>query len=78
MLTAISMRAVPPERKAAANATNYLGMDLGSAIASTAGGFVVTAFGYRAGFAAFIVPVMVATVAAALYLSRTENVKKTA
>ena len=78
VLTAISMRAVPPERKAAANATNYLGMDLGSAIASTAGGFVVTAFGYRAGFAAFIVPVMVATVAAALYLSRTENVKKTA
>ena len=76
VLTAISMRAVPEDRKAAGNATNYLGMDLGSAIASTAGGFVVTAFGYRAGFAAFIVPVMVATVAAALYLSRTENMRR--
>lgn len=73
VLTAISMRAVPEDRKAAANATNYLGMDLGSAIASAAGGMVVTAFGYRAGFAAFIVPVMIATVAAALYLSRTEK-----
>ncbi len=73
VLTAISMRTVPEDRKAAANATNYLGMDLGSAIASTAGGFVVAAFGYRAGFAAFIVPVMVATLAAALYLSKAER-----
>lgn len=73
VLTAISMRTVPEDRKAAANATNYLGMDLGSAIASTAGGFVVAAFGYRAGFAAFIVPVMVATLAAALYLGKAER-----
>jgi predicted MFS family arabinose efflux permease len=73
VLTAISMRTVPEERKAAANATNYLGMDLGSAIASTAGGFVVASFGYRAGFAAFIVPVMIATIAAAFYLNKVEN-----
>lgn len=78
VLTAISMRTVPEDRKAAGNATNYLGMDLGSAIASTAGGFVVAAFGYRAGFAAFIVPVMIATIAAALYLNKTENKEKAA
>ena len=54
VLMAISMRTVPEERKAAGNSTNYLGMDIGSAVAATAGGFMVSAFGYRLGFAAFI------------------------
>lgn len=76
VLTAISMRTVPENRKAAANATNYLGMDLGSAIASTVGGFVVATFGYRAGFAAYIVPVMIATIAAAVYLGKIESREK--
>lgn len=72
VLMAISMRTVPEERKAAGNSTNYLGMDIGSAVASAAGGFMVSAFGYRMGFAAFIVPVVLATVVAAWYLGRLE------
>lgn len=72
VLMAISMRTVPEDRKAAGNSTNYLGMDIGSAIAAAAGGFIVSAFGYRMGFAAFIVPVMLATVLAAWYLGKIE------
>jgi len=76
VLMAISMRTVPEERKAAGNSTNYLGMDIGSAVAATAGGFMVSAFGYRLGFAAFIVPVMLATVVAAWYLGRLDKKEK--
>ena len=79
VLMAISMRTVPEDRKAAGNSTNYLGMDIGSAIASAAGGFMVSAFGYRMGFAAFMVPVVLATVVAAWYLGKLEaKEKKTA
>ena len=52
VLMTISMRTVPAERKAAANSTNYLGMDIGSALASTVGGVLCAVFGYRVGFAA--------------------------
>ncbi|MCJ7834022.1 MFS transporter [Cuneatibacter sp. NSJ-177] len=79
VLMAISMRTVPEDRKAAGNSTNYLGMDIGSAIASAAGGFMVSTFGYRMGFAAFMVPVVLATVVAAWYLGKLEaKEKKTA
>ena len=79
VLMAMSMRTVPEDRKAAGNSTNYLGMDIGSAIASAAGGFMVSAFGYRMGFAAFMVPVVLATVVAAWYLGKLEaKEKKTA
>lgn len=76
VLMAISMRCVPEERKAAANATNYLGMDIGSAIASAASGFIVASFGYRAGFGIYIVPVMLVTVVAGIYLSKTEAAER--
>ena len=78
VLMAISMRTVPPERKAAANATNYLGMDIGSAVASAAGGFIVASFGYRVGFAVYIIPVMAVTVGAAIYLARLDKKAKAA
>lgn len=78
VLMTISIRAVPPERKAAGNSTQYLGMDIGSAVAQTAGGFIVSAFGYRMGFAAFLVPVVVGTVAAVIVLTRQEARSKAA
>lgn len=78
VLMAISMRTVPEDRKAAGNSTNYLGMDIGSAIATSVGGFIVSAFGYRAGFAAFMVPVLLATLVAAWYLGRIEAREKQA
>lgn len=77
VLMAISMRTVPENRKAAANSTNYLGMDIGSAIATTAGGFLAATVGYRMAFAAFIIPVITATIVAAIYLAHIE-VKQTA
>ena len=70
VLMAISMRTVPEDRKAAANSTQYLGMDIGSAIAAAAGGFLCTAFGYRMGFAAFVVPIVLATILAVVILAR--------
>lgn len=76
VLTAISMRTVPENRKAAGNSTNYLGMDIGSAVASTVGGFVVSLFGYRIGFAIFIIPVILMTLIAALYLGKLESKEK--
>jgi len=72
VLMAISMRCVPEDRKAAANATNYLGMDIGSAIANAVSGFIVVAFGYRAAFGVYIVPIMLVTIIAAVYLTKTE------
>ena len=78
VLMAISMRTVPEDRKAAGNSTNYLGMDIGSAIATSAGGLIVSIFGYRAGFAAFMVPVLLATLVAAWYLGRIEAKEKKA
>ncbi|MBR6207887.1 MAG: MFS transporter [Oscillospiraceae bacterium] len=70
VLMAISMRTVPEERKAAANSTNYLGMDIGSAIASTVGGFLSATFGYRVGFGVFIVPVVLVTILAVIILRK--------
>lgn len=73
VLMTISMRTVPAERKAAANSTNYLGMDIGSALAATAGGVLCATFGYRIGFAAFIVPVVLAVVLAIIILSKLDK-----
>lgn len=78
VLMAISMRTVPEDRKAAGNSTNYLGMDIGSAIATSVGGLIVSIFGYRAGFAAFMAPVLLATLLAAWYLGRIEAREKQA
>lgn len=73
VLMAISMRTVPPDRKAAANSTNYLGMDIGSALAATVGGVLCATFGYRVGFAAFVLPVILAVVLAIVILSKLEK-----
>ena len=78
VLMTISMRTVPAERKAAANSTNYLGMDIGSALASTVGGVLCAVFGYRVGFAAFVVPVVLAVALAVVILSRLEKQERTA
>ena len=69
----ISMRTVPPERKAAANSTNYLGMDIGSALAATVGGVLCAVFGYRVGFVAFVIPVVLAVLLAIVILSKLEK-----
>lgn len=73
VLMTISMRTVPPERKAAANSTNYLGMDIGSALAATVGGVLCAVFGYRVGFAAFVIPVVLAVLLAIVILSKLEK-----
>lgn len=78
VLMTISMRTVPADRKAAANSTNYLGMDIGSALAATVGGLLCTAFGYRAGFAAFVVPVILSVVLAAIILKKLDKKEKQA
>ena len=78
VLMTISMRTLPAERKAAANSTNYLGMDIGSALASTVGGVLCAVFGYRVGFAAFVVPVVLAVALAVVILSRLEKQERTA
>lgn len=78
VLMTISMRTVPADRKAAANSTNYLGMDIGSALAATVGGFLCTAFGYRIGFAAFVVPVVLSIVLAVVILKKLDRKEQAA
>ena len=73
VLMTISMRTVPSDRKAAANSTNYLGMDIGSALAATVGGVLCATFGYRVGFAAFIVPVVLAVILAVVILTKLDK-----
>lgn len=67
---AISLRSVPADRKTVANATNYLGMDLGSAIAATLTGFLIPLLGYRLSFMFYAAPVLLITIVAALYLKK--------
>ena len=45
-MQALTMKAVSSERRGAASSTNYIGMDIGSMIGPTIGGFVAQTFGY--------------------------------
>lgn len=48
------------------------------ALASTVGGVLCAVFGYRVGFAAFVVPVVLAVALAVVILSRLEKQERTA
>ena len=62
LLNSMAVRACPPERKGGANATFYIGIDIGAGVGSVAGGLLADAYDYSAPFAAAAVFAVAAAV----------------
>jgi MFS family permease len=75
-IQALTMKAVPTDRRGAASSTNYIGMDLGSMLGPLAAGQVAHIFGYTLMWRIMVIPFIIAAIVLVVFRKNIIRIEK--